>query len=160
MTGAPGTVRSVAYDDGAVTALRTALAEEYRSRYGSDGELASTDAGDFSPPFGGFVVVEEGGEAVAGGGVRRHSASVGEIKRLWVRADRRRRGLARLVLAHLEQMAAALGYERIWLETGPAQPEAEALYLSAGYRPIPVYGRYPEARAFEKVLDAASRPGA
>ncbi|CPY70473.1 Putative acetyltransferase%2C GNAT [Mycobacteroides abscessus] len=28
------------------------------------------------------------------------------------------------------------GYRRIYLTTGPRQPEAKALYLSAGYRPL------------------------
>jgi hypothetical protein len=34
------------------------------------------------------------------------------------------------------------------LETGPRQPEAEALYARRGYNRTEFYGHYPEARAF------------
>ena len=42
----------------------------------------------------------------------------------------------------------AAGYTRLILETGPRQPEAEALYERRGYSRIGYYGHYPEARAF------------
>jgi hypothetical protein len=49
------------------------------------------------------------------------------------------------------------GYRRVYLTTGDRQPEAEALYLSAGYtrlpEPLPAEGDvYPVA--FEKTLPA------
>ena len=37
---------------------------------------------------------------------------------------------------------ATLGYRRLALETGLAQPEAIALYESAGYQPLPGFGHY------------------
>ena len=40
-----------------------------------------------------------------------------------------------MVLA-LEERAAQLGYTRVYLTTGFRQPEATALYLSLGYRPL------------------------
>jgi hypothetical protein len=36
--------------------------------------------------------------------------------------------------------ARELGYERIRLETGVRQPEAQDLYKQAGFEPIPNYG--------------------
>lgn len=45
------------------------------------------------------------------------------------------RGLARLVLAELEALAARRGYTRVYLTTGPRQPEAKYLYLTSGYEP-------------------------
>ena len=54
----------------------------------------------------------------------------------------RRRGLARRVLAELEASATAAGARQIVLNTGIHQPEAIALYESAGYRPIPGFGHY------------------
>ena len=47
----------------------------------------------------------------------------------------RGRGHARAVLAELERTAAAAGRRRAVLETGTRQPEAIALYTSAGYGP-------------------------
>ena len=63
-----------------------------------------------------------------------------------------RRGHATTVLAALEELARQAGYTTLRLETGPAQPEAAALYGRRGYRRIPVYGRYPQALAFERDL--------
>lgn len=47
--------------------------------------------------------------------------------------DFRRRGLARRVLDELERGAQEQGYSRVFLTTGPRQPEARELYLRAGY---------------------------
>jgi GNAT superfamily N-acetyltransferase len=79
-----------------------------------------------------------------------------EIKRMYVAAHARRRGLARLVLAHLEATARAAGAEAMVLETGLAQPEAIALYESSGYTPIAGFGFYKDAelaRCFARRLD-------
>lgn len=46
------------------------------------------------------------------------------------------------MLARLEHHAVALGYRRLQLETGHRQPEAIALYESAGYHRIPSFGQY------------------
>lgn len=54
----------------------------------------------------------------------------------------RRRGVSRAVLRALESAAIELGCHRIQLETGLRQPEAIALYESAGYHPILPYGQY------------------
>ena len=51
-------------------------------------------------------------------------------------------GVARRMLAHLEGTAAAAGAEVMILETGTAQPEAMALYESAGYVRIESFGHY------------------
>ena len=59
------------------------------------------------------------------------------------------------MLAELERTAAAAGHEVVVLETGTAQPEAMALYVSAGYDPIDGFGHYagrPLSRAFRKQL--------
>jgi GNAT superfamily N-acetyltransferase len=67
----------------------------------------------------------------------------------------RGRGVARQVLGRLEARAERLGYGRLVLETGVRQPEAMALYASAGYEPIEPYGFYrtsPLSRCFAKTL--------
>ena len=61
-------------------------------------------------------------------------------------------------LATCEDAAADLGFDQLWLETGDAQPEAVALYLSAGYEPVPAFGQYqhsPRSITLGKPLPAA-----
>jgi GNAT superfamily N-acetyltransferase len=146
-------MQPVGLDDPAARALLTALADEYASRYGSDEEMATTTAAEFEPPHGLFLVLfDEGGNAVAGGGFRRHAPDACEVKRMWTAATHRRRGLASQVLAALEDEARSAGYRRVILETGPEQPEAHAMYRNRGYATAPNLGRYADATAYEKAL--------
>lgn len=133
--------------------LVAGLHAEYDRRYGSD-NWVMTDAvpEDFDPPSGAFVVVVDGDRTLAGGGLRRIAPGVGEVKRMWTSATRRRSGLASRVLDALEGRAVELGYTTLRLETGPAQPEALEMYRRRGYGEIPVYGRYELATAFERRL--------
>jgi GNAT superfamily N-acetyltransferase len=83
-----------------------------------------------------------------------------EVKRMFVVASARRRGHARALLSALEARAATLGAELIRLETGDGQPEAIALYETAGYSAIPCYAEYagsPHSRCFEKRLQPIDR---
>jgi GNAT superfamily N-acetyltransferase len=85
--------------------------------------------------------------------------SVAEIKRMYVAASARRRGLARVMLAELESRAAAAGVREFVLNTGTEQPEAVALYESSGYTPVPGFGHYaaaPLALFYGKQLPAPS----
>lgn len=148
-------LRRVSLNDPAALPLLDGLAQEYLERYGPGDEMLSTKADEFEPPAGLFVVVLYGPVTVAGGGFRRHAEEVCEVKRMWTHPAYRRRGLAQRVLAALEEEALACGYRRLVLETGPSQPEAAALYARRGYTPIPVYGPYPHAVAFERMLTGA-----
>jgi ribosomal protein S18 acetylase RimI-like enzyme len=64
---------------------------------------------------------------------------------MYVAPRGRRLGLARTMLAHLEETARAAGARAMVLETGLRQPEAIALYLSAGYVEIAKFGFYKDA---------------
>jgi GNAT superfamily N-acetyltransferase len=99
-----------------------------------------------TPPAGAFGIARLDCVPVACGAVRRiyeGPADVAEVKRMYTRPAARRRGVSRALLAWLECQATALGYRRIHLETGLRQPEAIALYETAGYERIPPYGDYP-----------------
>lgn len=115
----------------------------YTTIYGGP-DTSPMEADDFAPPRGDFVVLEAGGAAVAMGGWRRGGPEAGdaEIKRMYVREGHRGRGHARSVLAWIERSAREAGVTRLVLETGEAQPEAIALYLSSGYSRIPAFGYY------------------
>src|SRR3954453_1295046 len=124
-------------DDPLAAPLFAELAVEYDSRYGdlfggASEELTRYPAQAFLPPDGDFVLLLEDGVAVAGGAFMRHPTGAAEVKRMWTSSTHRRRGLARRVLAELEARAAAVGYRRMYLTTGPRQPEARDLYLAPG----------------------------
>ena len=93
--------------------------------------------------------------AVGCGGIRRYDEHTGEIKRMYVKPELRRRGISRVVLEELEARARAIGYTELVLETGTRQPEAIALYESADYESIEPYGFYkdaPSSRCYAKSL--------
>ena len=135
------------------------LAGEYAERYGEIDEMATVDAAEFDPPTGTFVVLIDGGEVLAGGGLRRVADDTCEVKRMWTAAGHRRKGYASRVLTGLEDAARAVGYSTLLLETGPLQPEAIALYTDRSYHRIPYYGRYPDALAFRLDLRGSPEPG-
>lgn len=132
----------VGQDDPLAKPLLDDLTAEYRHRYGAfvDGgeyaDLHAYPAEEFAAPGGALVVAVLDGQPVAGGAFRRYDASTAELKRIWTARTHRQRGLGRLVVAELERIARTRGYSRIYLTTGPRQPEAVALYLAMGYRPL------------------------
>jgi GNAT superfamily N-acetyltransferase len=155
----------VTADDPLAEPLLTELAREYDSRYGTFfGESASVElhrypAESFALPHGAFVLLLRGGVPIAGGAFKRFDARTSELKRIWTAATHRRQGLARLVVAELEQESRRRGYDRAFLTTGPRQPEAKELYLRTGYTPLFDPALPPEAvviHAFAKSLDGAA----
>lgn len=134
---------------------------EYAVRYGGDGDVAPLDAGQLQAPHGHFVVAEVDGEPVAMGGWRRGGPagdSDAEVKRMFVRAPWRGRGLARLLLAELEASAARAGVARLVLETGLEQPEAIALYRSEGYEDVEPFGFYAASPLSVHLAKRLARP--
>jgi GNAT superfamily N-acetyltransferase len=108
--------------------------------------MPSATPADFAPPHGTFLVgFDEARTPVCGGGVKRLDAQAAEIKRMYVVPAARRRGLARELLRALEDAARQLGYGVVRLDTGPRQPHAQAMYESAGYRPIGNFNANPVA---------------
>ena len=111
------------------------------------------DSGIFDPPTGCFVAVFDDERVVGCGGVQQHDGHSGEIKRMWLHADRRGRGLGRQLLTHLEGEAAALGYTTVLLDTNAVLAQAISMYESAGYEAIDRYNDNPYAHHwFRKVL--------
>jgi putative acetyltransferase len=88
------------------------------------------------------IVAYQDEKAVACGAIRAFEENVMEVKRMFVRPENRRQGLAQAVLQALEIWATELHYADCILETGKRQPEAIDLYLHAGYQITPNYGQY------------------
>jgi putative acetyltransferase len=118
-------------------------------------EIHGIDAVNFREAGGVFLVGRLGTSAVACGALRPMDEGVVEVKRMYVRDGHRGHGFGRAMLAALEEIAARRGYRTIRLETGGSQPEAIALYESAGFHRIPCFGDHasdPLSRCFEKLL--------
>jgi GNAT superfamily N-acetyltransferase len=138
----------------AATRLIKNLSAELGERYGDDG------SGAFSPDDvrvrrGTFVVAWLDGRAVGCGALRPLERGVGEVKRMFVERDARRKGIAKTILGKIETIACVRGYRTLRIETGILQPEAVNLYKAAGYQRVRCYGRYvdnPLSVCFEKRL--------
>lgn len=131
-------VESLLLEDPRLEPLLAGLQAEYTQRYGDlngsvGREMNRFPAEEFAQPQGRFIILSHNGQTVAGGAFRRYDSSTAEFKRIWTHDDFRRRGLARRVLDELERGAQEQGYSRVFLTTGPRQPEARELYLRAGY---------------------------
>jgi len=153
-------IRRVGYGHPDALRLIAEVQAEYVVRYGGPDETP-LDPLMFEPPSGSFFVGYLDGAAVATGAWRRSgieafgTTATVEIKRMYVAPTARGRGLGRLMLARLEASAAEHGAEAVVLETGLRQPEAMALYESAGYSPVAGFGYYrdaPLSRCFGRLL--------
>jgi len=147
----------LAYDHPDAVSLIAEVQQEYVIRYGEE-DRTPVDPAEFAPPRGLFLVAYLDGRPVACGGWRVHPGPDGpeaELKRMYVSPAARGRGVARALLAELERTALEAGYGRMVLETGSRQPEALALYKSAGYVDVPQFGYYadePEAVHLGKTI--------
>ncbi|MGW1199220.1 GNAT family N-acetyltransferase [Streptomyces sp. NPDC002536] len=161
----------VSYDHPDAVKLQEQVQLEYAQRYG-DGDLTPMEPAQFVPPCGLYLIAyEDDGTPVATGGWRAqdrndegYADGDAEIKRMYVVPQARGRGLARRILAVLEDDARAAGRIRMVLETGTMQPEAITLYASSGYAPVPaqlkfgLYRTYDSSRCFTKPLSGPASP--
>ena len=119
----------------------------YTEIYGSP-DTAPVDDTEFAAPLGQFLVGYLEEEPVTMGGWRFSDVQLAgatrpaELKRMFVRADVRRLGLAIRTLQALEDSAAPPGADWLILEAGLPQVAALAFYRAAGYVDIPKFGYY------------------
>ncbi|WP_171166761.1 GNAT family N-acetyltransferase [Streptomyces sp. I05A-00742] len=159
----------VAYDHPDALRLNDEVQLEYQRRYDDEGDLTPLEPWHFAPPRGLYLIAYEAdGTPVASGGWRAqerngegYADGDAELKRMYVVPGARGRGLARRILAVLEEDARAAGRVRMVLETGIMQPEAIGLYTSSGYEPAAakfgLYREYPSSRCFAKPLRVEGR---
>ena len=77
----------------------------------------------------------------------------GELTRVFVAPEYRRRGGGRVLLDAIEDAARALGMRRVRLDTRHDLVEARSLYLACGYSEVPAFSAGPYAEHwFEKEL--------
>ena len=157
----PAPVRWVArgWDDPAAAELRALMDVEIKARYAKYGPRPHLPP----PPTPDEVAVTwaafaGSGEPVATASLRALTGGRWEIKRVFVRADHRGRGLATAALAAVEASAVERGITELMLQTGIEQPEAAALYTREGWHriaPYPPYALDPYSVCFAKPLHTA-----
>ncbi len=155
----PVTVVAESIDTSGALAIVHAASDELQQRYGGEGDNAHLNLDELRPPLGLFLVARHERQLVGGVGLRSISDPAlhfDEVKRLWVRPDLRREGVGLVLMNEIERRARDLGCVTLFLETGPAQPEALSLYESTGWTEIEQYppGAFSHrgAHRFKKVL--------
>lgn len=88
------------------------------------------------------VVVYTDERPVGCGCFKYFEAGTVELKRMFVAADHRGKGIGAAIINELESWAKELNVESMVLETAEGQPEAIHLYKKSGYTIIPNYHQY------------------
>ena len=87
-----------------------------------------------------LAVAYDGETPVACGAWKAVDAETAEIKRIYVKPEYRRRGVATALIRTLEKNAAASGRRKLILETAVDTQNSHSLYLSLGYTVRAYYG--------------------
>ncbi len=122
-----------------------ALLQEYAASLGFslcfqnfDRELAELP-GAYAPPSGRLLIARVEGVAAGCVAVRSIAEGVCEMKRLFVRAQFRGRGVGRALAVAIVEEARAAGYATMKLDTVAGMQTALALYASLGFRDTAPY---------------------
>jgi putative acetyltransferase len=118
-----------------------------------EAELA-TLPGKYAPPKGAILLARVHGAVAGCVAMRPLDASVGEMKRLWVRQSFRNCGIGKLLIKAIVERARAAGYARLCLDTLPQMKTALVLYRALNFYQVPAYYNNPVPGAIflEKML--------
>jgi ribosomal protein S18 acetylase RimI-like enzyme len=99
--------------------------------------------GAYGPPRGEVILAFAHDGLAACGALRELEPKVGEIKRIYVRADHRGPGFGPRLTRALLDRARELEYERVRVDTLPTMAAAIQFYQEMGFVPIPAYWPHP-----------------
>ena len=151
-------IRIIEVDPGGVDALALLheAANEARKLYPEHFAVdAPRPVNTPTPERGVYLIGYLEGNPVACGALRPIDGVCVEVRRMFVTAAARRKGLARVILRELEVRAAGFAYTTMRLETGNRQLSAMALYETLGFKRIAPFGAYvndPLSICFEKTV--------
>lgn len=138
----------------AALALLADAAREVRALYSVQPD-ATPPGNAPTPPRGVYLLAWREARAVGSAALRPLDATTAEVRRLYVAPSARRQGVARALLAALEDRARGFGCAELRLETGDRQAAALALYAACGWERIAPFGGYrgdPTSVCFAKAL--------
>jgi GNAT superfamily N-acetyltransferase len=116
-------------------AFRSLVLDGMAERWGSFDESLNTDLDDIHGHYGDdCVLVALDSSLVVGTGILRLQAAEGEIVRMSVHRDHRRRGIATQILVELVHLASECGVNRVVVETNVEWKEAHSLHEASGFK--------------------------
>jgi ribosomal protein S18 acetylase RimI-like enzyme len=144
----------------ALVAFMTEMSSRWLGRPAAEddvGEALREFPSDGLQPPGGLLLVAHRGDAVLGcAGLRFIDDELGEVNRVYVAPEARRRGLGRRLMAEIERLARERGLRELRLDTRSDLVESRGLYERIGYREVPRFGENPyAAHWFAKRLSEA-----
>ncbi len=108
-----------------------------------DQELAGLP-GDYASPDGRLLLAEYDGQLAGCVALHKLEPEICEMKRLYLRARFRGKGLGRALAETIIAEARAIGYRRMRLDTvEPVMKDAVAMYRRLGFKEIPPYRANP-----------------
>lgn len=114
-----------------------------------------------SAPLGALKLARLNGNPIGCGMLQHFAPGIGEVKRVFVSDTARGTGAGRALMQALISEARALGFTRLYLDTGRPLTAAQALYTSLGFRERGPYW-YPPADILDRLvffeLDLTSEP--
>jgi putative acetyltransferase len=117
-------------------AVKELILQGLEEHWGWRDQSKNPDLDDISQSYAdSLVIVATDGPSIVGtGALVPRGDGVGEVVRMSVAADRRRRGIGSAVLAELIAAARRLGYGRLILETTATWADVIAFYQRHGFR--------------------------
>ena len=88
------------------------------------------------------VIIYKNEVPVACGAFKEYNIDSIELKRIFVKKEKRWQGFSKLIISELEELGRSKGYKYALLETGIKQHEAINLYENTGYKIIENYEPY------------------
>ncbi len=108
---------------------------------------------DLAGATGAFILAYRNADPVGCIGLRFRPDLVGQITRMFVIEQERRRGTGIALLSEIEVIARHVGITRLELDTRDDLVEARQLYIRCGYQAVPAFNSAPYAEHwFAKLL--------
>lgn len=101
------------------------------------------------------IIAYDGDKAAGCASFKKYDDECAEVKRVFICAEYRGRGISKKLMENLENAARNKGFTYLVLESGEPLVAAMKLYRSLGYYVIPNYGQYadmPESVCMKKKL--------
>ena len=97
----------------------------------------------YSPPDGCLLLALDGNQYVGWVGLRKLNDKVCEMKRLYVKPDRRGHGIGKQLSEEIVHRAKRMGYEKMVLDTLKSMSQARTLYRQMGFIETSAYYNNP-----------------
>ena len=121
----------------------TAESNQAPTFQGLEEELA-TLPGIYAPPTGSLLLATLNSQSAGCIALKRHDATTGELKRLYIRHTFRGRKIGRQLVNAVIETAREMGYQRLILDSHISMKSAHAIYEAAGFRKVETPIDFPE----------------